>query len=65
MRELVTLNKSEPLPFQLDEHVSEEVRLKYRYIDLRRDDMSRRLRLRHKITRAMRTYLDDAGFVDI
>src|SRR5688572_17806998 len=64
-RELVTLNKSEPLPFQLDEHVSEEVRLKYRYIDLRRDDMSRRLRLRHKITRAMRHYLDDAGFVDI
>jgi aspartyl-tRNA synthetase len=64
-RELVTLNRSEPLPFQLDEHVSEEVRLKYRYIDLRREDMSKRLRLRHKITRAMRHYLDDAGFVDI
>ena len=64
-RELVTLNRAEPLPFQLDEHVSEEVRLKYRYIDLRREDMSRRLRLRHKITRAMRAYLDDAGFVDI
>ena len=64
-RELVTLNRSEPLPFQLDEHVSEEVRLKYRYIDLRREDMSKRLRLRHKITRAMRRYLDDAGFVDI
>jgi len=64
-RELVTLNRSEPLPFQLDEHVSEEIRLKYRYIDLRRDDMSRRLRLRHKITRAMRHYLDDQGFVDI
>jgi aspartyl-tRNA synthetase len=64
-RELVTLNRSDPLPFQLDEHVSEEVRLKYRYIDLRREDMSKRLRLRHKITRAMRHYLDDAGFVDI
>jgi aspartyl-tRNA synthetase len=64
-RELVTLNRSEPLPFQLDEHVSEEVRLKYRYIDLRREDMSKRLRLRHQITRAMRHYLDDAGFVDI
>src|SRR6185295_5442363 len=64
-RELVTLNRSEPLPFQLDEHVSEEVRLKYRYIDLRREDMAKRLRLRHKITRAMRNYLDDAGFVDI
>src|SRR5687767_8811709 len=64
-RELVTLNRSEPLPFQLDEHVSEEIRLKYRYIDLRREDMAKRLRLRHKITRAMRHYLDDAGFVDI
>src|SRR5688500_481786 len=64
-RALVTLNRAEPLPFQLDEHVSEEVRLKYRYIDLRREDMSKRLRLRHKITRAMRQYLDDAGFVDI
>src|SRR6478735_562866 len=64
-RELTTLNRSEPLPFQLDEHVSEEVRLKYRYIDLRREDMQKRLRLRHKITRAMRAYLDDAGFVDI
>jgi len=64
-RELVTLNRSEPLPFQLDEHVSEEVRLKYRYIDLRREEMAKRLRLRHKITRAMRHYLDDAGFVDI
>jgi len=64
-RGLVTLNRSEPLPFQLDEHVSEEIRLKYRYIDLRREDMAKRLRLRHKITRAMRHYLDDAGFVDI
>ncbi len=64
-RELVTLNRSEPLPFQLDEHVSEEIRLKYRYIDLRREEMAKRLRLRHKITRAMRQYLDDAGFVDI
>jgi aspartyl-tRNA synthetase len=64
-RELVTLNRAEPLPFQLDEHVSEEVRLKYRYIDLRREEMAKRLRLRHKITRAMRHYLDDAGFVDI
>ena len=64
-RELVTLNRSEPLPFQLDEHVSEEVRLKYRYLDLRRDDMQRRLRLRHKITRAMRHYLDDQGFIDV
>jgi aspartyl-tRNA synthetase len=59
------LNRSEPLPFQLDEEVSEEVRLKYRYLDLRRDVMQQRLQRRHQITRAMRSYLDDAGFVDI
>jgi aspartyl-tRNA synthetase len=64
-RELEVLNRSEPLPFQLDETVSEEVRLKYRYLDLRRDVMNQRLRLRHSITRAMRNYLDDNGFVDI
>ena len=64
-RDVELLNRCEPLPFQLDENVSEEVRLKYRYIDLRRDVMSQRMRQRHAITRAMRHYLDDAGFVDI
>ena len=64
-QELEILNRSEPLPFQLDEHVSEEVRLRFRYIDLRREEMRERLLLRHRITRAMRHYLDDAGFVDI
>jgi aspartyl-tRNA synthetase len=64
-QELEILNRSEPLPFQLDEFVSEEVRLRYRYLDLRREDMRERLLLRHRITRAMRHYLDEAGFVDI
>jgi aspartyl-tRNA synthetase len=64
-RELEVLNKSEPLPFQLDDDVSEEVRLKYRYLDLRREVMTKRLRLRHAITRAMRGYLDGNGFVDL
>ncbi len=59
------LNRSEPLPFQLDETVSEEVRLKYRYLDLRREEMSARLKLRYRITRAMRGYLDANGFLDI
>ncbi|HVC00912.1 MAG TPA: aspartate--tRNA ligase [Steroidobacteraceae bacterium] len=59
------LNRSEPLPFQLDETVNEELRLRYRYIDLRREEMRERLLLRHRITRAMRGYLDEAGFVDI
>jgi aspartyl-tRNA synthetase len=64
-RSLEILNRSDPLPFQLDEHVSEEVRLRFRYIDLRREEMRERLLLRHRITRAMRHYLDEAGFVDI
>ena len=64
-RKLVLLNRSEPLPFQLDEHVSEEVRLRYRYLDLRRDEMNQRLRLRHRVTSAMRRYMDDNGFLDI
>jgi aspartyl-tRNA synthetase len=64
-RSLEILNRSDPLPFQLDEHVSEEVRLRFRYIDLRREEMRERLLLRHRITRAMRHYLDDAGFIDI
>ncbi|MFO1455515.1 MAG: aspartate--tRNA ligase [Steroidobacteraceae bacterium] len=64
-KELELLNRSEPLPFQLDEQASEEVRLRYRYLDLRREVMSQRLRQRHQITRAMRHYLDDAGFIDV
>jgi aspartyl-tRNA synthetase len=64
-QQLEILNRSEPLPFQLDESVSEEVRLRFRYLDLRRDEMRERLMLRHRITRAMRRYLDEAGFVDI
>ncbi|MCZ8130615.1 MAG: aspartate--tRNA ligase [Steroidobacteraceae bacterium] len=63
--ELTILNRSEPLPFQLDEDVREEVRLKYRYLDLRRDVMQKRLLLRHQATRAIRNYLDGNGFVDI
>ena len=59
------LNRADPLPFQLDEQVSEEVRLRYRYLDLRRELMSQRLRQRHAITRAMRGFLDNHGFVDI
>jgi aspartyl-tRNA synthetase len=63
--ELQLLNRADPLPFQLDENVGEEVRLRYRYLDLRREVMSQRLRLRHAITRAMRSFLDAHGFIDI
>ncbi|HUO80070.1 MAG TPA: aspartate--tRNA ligase [Steroidobacteraceae bacterium] len=64
-RTLSVLNRSEPLPFQLDEEVREEVRLKYRYLDLRREVMQKRLLLRHELTRAVRSYLDAHRFVDI
>jgi aspartyl-tRNA synthetase len=59
------LNRCDPLPFQLDETVNEELRLRYRYLDLRRELMTGRLRLRHRITRAMRHFLDAEGFIDI
>jgi aspartyl-tRNA synthetase len=62
---LVILNPSATPPFSLDEEVGEELRLKHRYIDLRRDVMQERLRRRHAITRAMREYLDEHHFVDI
>ncbi len=63
--ELVILNRAETPPFQLDEQVSEETRLRYRYIDLRRPEMFARLRLRAEVTRAMRRYLDARGFLDV
>jgi aspartyl-tRNA synthetase len=64
-QKLVVLNPSATPPFALDEEVNEELRLKYRYVDLRRDFMQERLRRRHAITRAMREYLDGHEFVDI
>ena len=64
--ELSVLNASETPPFQLDDDdVSEEHRLRYRYIDLRRPEMQTRLRLRSQIIRMLRNYLDDNGFLDI
>jgi aspartyl-tRNA synthetase len=64
-QKLTVLNPSVTPPFSLDEEVGEELRLKHRYIDLRRDVMQERLRRRHAITRAMREYLDNHQFVDI
>lgn len=64
-QELEVLNRSETPPFHHDEHANEELRLKYRYLDLRRENMTANLRLRHEVTKAMRRFLDDAGFVDI
>ena len=63
--ELETLNKSETPPFHHDEQANEDVRLKYRYLDLRRENMLGNLMLRHKVTAAMRNFLDGQGFVDV
>ncbi len=64
---LVILNAAKTPPFMLDEHysVGEDVRLKYRYLDLRRPEMANKLRMRAQITKYLRNYLDDEGFLDI
>jgi len=62
---LVVLNKSKTPPFHHDEVASEELRLRYRYLDLRREPMMKNLRLRHAVTRALRKFMDDNGFVDV
>ncbi|MDQ2077907.1 aspartate--tRNA ligase [Marinimicrobium sp. ABcell2] len=64
---LLILNEAETTPFPLDSHASvgEDVRLKYRYLDLRRHDMQAGLRFRSKVTSAVRNYLDGQGFLDI
>jgi aspartyl-tRNA synthetase len=64
--ELEILNPSATPPFMMDEeHLSEEVRLKHRYLDLRREPMQKAMRLRHAAARAVREYLDDNGFIDV
>jgi aspartyl-tRNA synthetase len=62
---LTVLNKSKTPPFHHDEVASEELRLRYRYLDLRREPMMKNLRLRHAVTRALRKFMDDNGFVDV
>jgi aspartyl-tRNA synthetase len=65
--ELEILNAADTPPFPLNEHsnVGEDVRLKYRFLDLRRNEMQNNLRLRARVTSAIRTFLDDNGFLDI
>lgn len=64
---LEILSKSKPMPFQLDEHikVGEETRLKYRYLDLRRSEMQKNIRLRSKISSQIRSFLTNQDFIDI
>jgi len=63
--DLVIINRSEPLPLDSNHENSEEARLKYRYLDLRRPDMANRLKARAKITSFVRRFMDDNGFLDI
>ena len=64
--ELKIVNKADVLPFQLDKELSnEDLRMKYRYLDLRRARMSKNIRQRSKITSAARRFLDDSGFYEI
>lgn len=64
--ELKIINKSEVLPFQLDKELSnEDLRMKYRFLDLRRERMAKNLRLRHRITQSTRNFLDSDGYCEI
>ena len=63
---LEILNKAKTPPFQLDdENVQDDIRLRYRYVDLRRETMQANIKLRSRVTRAIRDYLDGRGFLDI
>ncbi|MGT3717162.1 aspartate--tRNA ligase [Staphylococcus aureus] len=62
------INKSETPPFSINEenvNVDENIRLKYRYLDLRRQELAQTFKMRHQITRSIRQYLDDEGFFDV
>ncbi|NBC22572.1 MAG: aspartate--tRNA ligase, partial [Gammaproteobacteria bacterium] len=63
--ELTVLNGAKTPPFHHDEYANEELRLRYRYLDLRREDMLANLRLRHAATRSLRRFLDEEGFIDV
>ncbi|UQY42673.1 aspartate--tRNA ligase [Erwinia sp. PK3-005] len=63
--ELTIINRAEPLPLDFNQVNTEEARLKYRYLDLRRPEMAQRLKARAKITSLVRRFMDDNGFLDI
>jgi aspartyl-tRNA synthetase len=66
-RQVTVLNRAQPPPFAVndDSPVDEQLRLRYRYLDLRRAGMARNLQLRHRIAKAIRDFLDDEGFLEI
>src|SRR5512143_1090098 len=65
-QEIEILNPSLTPPFQLDdEAVNENIRLQYRYLDLRREPMQKNMRLRYRVSKLMRDYLDASGFIEV
>src|SRR6185503_16957239 len=70
VKDLIVLNHADVLPFPVDDpevanKVNEELRLKYRYLDLRRPEMAKALRLRSKVATATRVYMDEQGFLEV
>lgn len=65
--EMLILNRSETPPFMIDEftEVAENIRLKYRYLDLRRPALQKNLLMRHQVAKTVRNYLDGQGFIEI
>ncbi|EJS89501.1 aspartyl-tRNA synthetase, partial [Pasteurella multocida subsp. multocida str. Anand1_cattle] len=64
-KSLSIYNSAEPLPLDFNQNNTEEQRLKYRYLDLRRPEMAQRLKTRAKITSFVRRFMDEHGFLDI
>ena len=64
-RELEILNRADTPPIQIDEESNEELRLRYRYIDLRKPEMQQRIQMRASVTHAMREFLEGENFLDI
>lgn len=67
VKKMTVLNESKTPPFEIEEetNANEELRLKYRYLDLRRSPLQERIKIRHKATKAVRDYLDSQGFYEI
>lgn len=68
IKDLVVLSKADTPPFEITDsksRVHEDIRMRYRYLDLRRAEMQSNIRFRHKFIKAIRNYMDDAGFVEI
>ena len=66
VQQVEVISKAEVLPFQLDKELSnEDLRLKHRYLDLRRPRLARNLRMRHRVSKATRDFLDEKGFLEI